>query len=472
MDPITERPRDPAKPLLLEPRVGLEKLATFPFQILTWVDADGYPVSVAVEAAVDASSGTVGVPAPAGLDVRTDGELSLTGSHIRPQPGYGYDERRHVTVWGRASATSDGTLRFTADRAWGWDESEMPFFEYSERSVGQSKRYFGGLSEAAGRTVGPRLSRGWLALRATRLPFLSATLVPVLLGLAIAASKGFFDLPSAILTIIGASAVHLGLNVANDVFDTRSGADDANVNPTQYSGGSRVIQYGLVSLRQMATLSAVFYGVAAIIGLILLATRFSVPLLVIGVLGMIVSFGYTAPPLKLVYRGLGEVAVAFGFGPMMLLGAYVVQTLGPISAEAVVASIPLGILVALILYVNEIPDRRGDAAADKRTLPVRLPQSVIVRAYLVAAVAAFATVVIGVVFGALPLPALLAILAAPLAWQVYQGIDRSYEQPYGIMAALAVNIRLHLMVGAALLLAYVVVIVARAFAPGLPLFLR
>ena len=73
--------------------------------------------------------------APAGLAVPTDRDVSLTGSHIRPQPGYGYDERRHVTVWGRAQPASDGRHAPTAARAWGWDEAEVPFFEYSERSL-------------------------------------------------------------------------------------------------------------------------------------------------------------------------------------------------------------------------------------------------------------------------------------------------------------------------------------------------
>ena len=121
----------------------------------------------------------------------------------------------------------------------------------------------------------------------------------------------------------------------------------------------------------MATLSTVFYVLAGVIGLILLATHGSTALLVIGVVGFIVSLGYTAPPLKFVYRGLGEIAVALGFGPLMLLGAYVVQTGGALAWEPFVASIPVALLVALILYVNEIPDRRGDARAGKRTLPVR-----------------------------------------------------------------------------------------------------
>ena len=178
-----------------------------------------------------------------------------------------------------------------------------------------------------------------------------------------------------------------------------SGADDANVTPTQFSGGSRVIQYGLVSLRQMATLSTVFYVLAGVIGLILLATHGSTALLVIGVVGFIVSLGYTAPPLKFVYRGLGEIAVALGFGPLMLLGAYVVQTGGALAWEPFVASIPVALLVALILYVNEIPDRRGDARAGKRTLPVRFSETTVITGYNVAVAAAYVVLVAGVVVG-------------------------------------------------------------------------
>jgi 1,4-dihydroxy-2-naphthoate octaprenyltransferase len=461
----------------LDARAGLEKLATYPFHIATWVEESGYPVSVAVEATIDPAGRTATFAPPEGLVVPVDREVSLTGSHIRPQPGYGYDERRHVTVWGRVSPgirpdTMDRVVTLVGRSAWGWDESEVPFFEYSERSVPRSRRYFDALSLERGTPVKPRLSFGFLALRATRLPFLSATIVPVVLGIAIAASHGSFDLVAAALTVIGAAFVQLGLNVANDVLDTVQGADDANVTPTQFSGGSRVIQYGLVSLRQMATVATAFYVAAAVVGLVLLATHGSVALLVIGVVGFIVSLGYTAPPLKLVYRGLGEAAVALGFGPLMLLGAYVVQTEGALSWEPFVASIPIALLVALILYVNEIPDRRGDAHVGKRTLPVRFPRSTIVMGYNVAAAAAFAAVIAGVVAGVLPIPALLMLLTIPLARRVSAGLTPNYDNPYGLMAFMGVNVRLHLIAGVLLLVAYVVVIAAMAVAPEMDLFLR
>jgi 1,4-dihydroxy-2-naphthoate polyprenyltransferase len=455
----------------LSARAGLEKLATYPHAILAWVGDDGYPVNVAVSASVEAAADSAVFAAPAGFRVPLDREVSLTGSHIRPQPGYGYDERRHVTVWGRVTASDDGpTLRLRAERAWGWDEAELPFFEYSERSTGQSRKYFDALSRERGTPVRPKLSFGFLTLRATRLPFLTATIVPVLLGIAIAASNGSFDLLTAVLTVIGASFVQLAVNVSNDVFDSAQGADEANVTPTQFSGGSRVIQYGLVSFRGMATLAAAFYVAAALVGLLLLVLRGSPALLAIGVIGFVVGFGYTAPPLKLVYRGLGEVAVAIGFGPLMLLGAYVVQTRGVLSWEPVVASIPIALLVALILYVNEIPDRRGDARAGKRTLPVRFAPSTILFGYRAAVVVAYGVIVAGVALGLLPIPSLLVLLTVPLALRVDRGLAPNYDNPYGLMAIMGVNIQVHLYFGVLLLVAYVAVLVAHALAPGVPLF--
>jgi 1,4-dihydroxy-2-naphthoate polyprenyltransferase len=458
-------PRTPA----LDATTGLQKLAGYPFQILTWIGEDGYPLSVAIEARIDPADGSATFAAPAGLAVATGVDISLTGSHIRPQPGYGYDERRHVTVWGRATADA-GRLTFRATRAWGWDEAEVPFFEYSERSLGQSKKYFDALSAERGTPVKPRLSFGWLALRTTRLPFLSATIVPVVLGIVIAARQGSFDLLTAVLTVIGASFVQIGLNVANDVFDTAQGADDANVTPTQFSGGSRVIQYGLVSFRQMAGIATISYVAAGLIGLLLLALRGSPALLAIGVVGFVVSIGYTAPPLKFVYRGLGEIAVAIGFGPLMLLGGYVVQTRGALSWEPFVASLPIALLVALILYVNEIPDRRGDARVGKRTLPVRLPNATVIAGYRIAAVAAYAILVAGVVAGVLPIPALLALLTIPLARQVSRGLEPNYDNPYGLMAIMGVNVKVHLYAGLLLLGGYAVVLLLGAIAPSVSLF--
>jgi 1,4-dihydroxy-2-naphthoate polyprenyltransferase len=446
-------------------REHLEKLAGYPFVVVSWVDAHGFPMSVATDFSADVERGVVVLRATAGEEaaIPVDRPLNVLGSHIRPTPGQGYDERRYIQLWGSASAVRDGPLTFTPARAWGWDESEMPFFEYSERSVPQSRRYLAQLSEEKGRTIRPRLSLGWLFLRTTRLPFLSATAIPVLLGIAVAARGGAFNAWLAVLTVVGAALAHLAINVSNDIFDTLSGADEANVNPTPFSGGSRVLLYDLLTLRQLIGLAVTLLGGAVGIGLLLVWATGSATLLWIGLAGIALGVFYTAPPIKLVYRGLGEIGVAIGFGPIMLLGAYVVQT-GSLSWEAAVASVPVAVLVALILYVNEIPDRVGDATAGKRTLPVRLSPSAVRGIYLAAAGLAFAVVVGGVAGGLLPVGTLLALLAAPLAWQVYVGLQRFYAQPYALMPVMSTNIKLHAFVGLLLLAGYGVAILARLLA--------
>ena len=436
----------------------LERLAAYPHLVVSWIDDDGYPTSVATAFEVDVAAGTVRLPEPAGMPIPTDRELSVIGSHIRPQPGIGYDERRYLQVWGRF----DGTAVIPT-RAWGWDEAEVPFFEYSERSVPQSRRYLERLSEEKGRTIRPRLSPFWLALRTTRLPFLSATAVPVLLGIAVAASHGAFTWWTALLTIIGGSLAHLAINVSNDVFDTLSGADDANTTPTMYSGGSRVAVYDLLTVRGLAAISLGLFGAAAAIGLVLVAVTQSMTLLWIGVAGILVGLAYTAPPLKLVYRGLGEIAVALGFGPIMVLGAYVVQT-GELAWEPFSLSLVPGILIALILYVNEIPDRRSDAEAGKRTLPVRLSPAAVRAGYLVGAIVAFAIVVAGVVGGLFPWPTLVALAAVPIALRVHAGLKVHYDSPYTLMAVMGTNVNLNLVVGGLLLAAYLATIVGSLLA--------
>ncbi len=337
----------------------------------------------------------------------------------------------------------------------------MSFFEFSERGVPQARRYLDQVSAETGREVKPRLSFGWLFLRATRLPFLTATFVPILLGIAVAAWTNGFSWWLALATLVGGAFIHLGLNVANDVFDTTSGADEANVNPTQFSGGSRVVLYGLVSLRNLALLSLGFYAAGIAIGVGLAAIR-GWDLLWLGVVGALLSFFYTAPPLKLVHRGLGEIVVALGFGPIMALGAYFVQA-REYDLEPLLVSIPVGILIALVLYVNEVPDRPADAAAGKRTLPVRLSKDTIVNGYAAAVVLAFALIAVFAISGLIVRPAIIALAAAPLAIPVYRALRESYDQPYALMPAMGKNIQLHLATGVLLIAGYVIALVVDAF---------
>jgi 1,4-dihydroxy-2-naphthoate polyprenyltransferase len=453
----------PGAPLWAAVSDGFNRLAGYERAVLSWVAQDGYPMNVDVEIEVNQIEGTVRFDEPAGFHIPPGTLVAVTGSRIHPLPEGGFDGRSHVTLWGTASSRPRGRFAVTPHRAWAWDEGDLPLPAAYERDVPKARRYYDAISAERGVIVRPKLPTSMLLIRATRAPFLSATLVPVLLGLAVAARVGVFDLLSAVITLIAASALHLGLNVANDVFDTLQGADDANLTPTKFSGGSRVLQNALVTIREMSLLAIACYGIAAALGVILLILRGSPALIVIAVLGFCISVAYTMPPLKLVYRGLGEISTAIGFGPVMLLGAYVVQSRGSLSLEAALLSVPVALLVALILYVNEIPDRAGDASAGKRTLPVRWSKAAVMVGWDAAVVGTFLSVTLGVAVGLLPIPALLALLAIPLARRVHSGLVQFYDNPYALMSTMAANIQLHLSVGLLLFAAYLLTIVDQAF---------
>jgi 1,4-dihydroxy-2-naphthoate octaprenyltransferase len=163
--------------------------------------------------------------------------------------------------------------------------------------------------------------------------------------------------------------------------------------------------------------------------------------------------------------------VALGFGPVMVLGAYYVQA-KVFSWEALYASIPVGILVALILYVNEVPDRPGDSKAGKRTLPVRWTKDAVIAAYVAAVAVAAGLVLGGAVSGFIPRPTILALAAFPLALPVYRALRSSYDNPYALMPAMAKNIQLHVFAGMGLIVGYVIAIIADHLITNPPFFLR
>ncbi len=423
---------------------ALAWLPNYSHAVLVVPDEGGYPLSVATSFKV--VDGTVEVTPPStgqGV-IRDTTDARLVVSHIRPYPGVGYDQRRYIDLSG-ALSVGGTSWRFKPQAARGWDEQELSFPELCQRALPQARRYLAALSAERGREVKPQMSPGWRFFLATRLPFLTATVVPVFLGLAAAAYDRHFSLGLALLTLMGAIAIHLGLNVANDIFDTLSGADEVNLTPTKFSGGSRVLQYGLVTLRQMVALAATFYAIAMIMGLVLVAIS-GPGLLWLGAAGVLISYFYTAPPLRLVHRGLGELCVALGFGPIMVLGTYFVQT-GHYALRPLVLSVPVAILVMLILYANEVPDRFADAKAGKRTLIVRMPPTAVIRGYVAAVAATYLVVVSGVALRVLPWPTLLGLLTIPIAYRVLRGLRAHYDSPYQLMPYLGKNVSLHLYTG-------------------------
>lgn len=425
----------------------LEKAASYSDVAISFVDDDGYPFSLPVTVEVDQENQTVRITKPASLPSLLNREISLTFNHITPLPVGGYTDRRYIVLWGRLTDQGD-SYQLKPAKGYIWDEKEVPFFQYSEMKVTKARQYLNELKEK------PWLSTPWLIMRTFRLPFVIATILPVAIGAAVAFRAGHFDLTLFALTLAGALLLHLGVNTANDYFDSRLGADDINTTPTPYSGGSRVIQYGLLPGTAVLSLSTSAYLAGSLIGLYLAFTR-GLPVLLIGLVGLVVSWGYTAPPLKLAYRGLGELVVGLGFGPLLVLGAYYVQA-QTVSIEAGLVSIPLGLLVMLILYVNEVPDRTWDDEAGKKTFVSRMSEDSIVKGYELAMASVYGVILLGSITRIFPLTVLLALLTVPMAVKEARLIGRNLGNTYGLVVAMSSNIKIFVYTALFMLIGYLI----------------
>jgi 1,4-dihydroxy-2-naphthoate octaprenyltransferase len=231
---------------------------------------------------------------------------------------------------------------------------------------------------------------------ASRPQFLTASVSPVLVGSSLGfAIAGTFNWPLFLLALFGMMALHAGANIANDYFDSVSGNDWANKNVTPFSGGRQFIQQNILSPKTTLATAIFCFALGVSLGLVILYLTHSLFILILGLIGLLGGFFYTAPPVKLGYRGVGEIAIAFLFGILPVYGSYYLQT-GLISITPLPTACVVGILIFLIIFINEFPDLPADAAVNKKTLVVLLGISAGVRIYRIAVISAFVIMVAGV----------------------------------------------------------------------------
>ena len=212
----------------------------------------------------------------------------------------------------------------------------------------------------------------WMVIM--RLPFLTATIVPILLGAAVASQLGYeIDWIYFAMTMLGGFLLHIGTNTSNDYFDHTSGTDEANYNyMVPFSGGSRSIQMGLISAKGMLNVAIITFALSALVGIPLIM-KAGVNILYLGIIGFLSGLFYTAPPFRFASRkGMGELLIGLNFGPLMVAGSFLVQTSGDLThiLDAALSGIPIGFLVAAIVFVNQFPDHDGDKATGKNNLVV------------------------------------------------------------------------------------------------------
>ncbi|HJX38539.1 MAG TPA: 1,4-dihydroxy-2-naphthoate octaprenyltransferase, partial [Anaerolineae bacterium] len=267
----------------------------------------------------------------------------------------------------------------------------------------------------------------WLA--EVRAPFFTATIVPILLGATIAwARTGTFHLGLFLLTLLGGLLLHTGTNVANDYFDHRSGTDDVNVEFVRpFTGGSRMIQSGLLTPREVLWGALAAFALACLVGLYLAYVRGPL-IIVLGLIGIFCGFFYTAPPFNLASKGIGEFFIGLNFGVLMTLGSFFVQS-GYLAWEPVVAAIPVGLLIAGVLYINEFQDAPADGSVGKDHLVVRLGRKKAALGYLMLIVATYAVIVLAALLRITSPFTLIALATLPVAIRAV-GVARAHYDEY------------------------------------------
>lgn len=299
-------------------------------------------------------------------------------------------------------------------------------------------------------------SRVGLWLAELRVPFFTASIVPVLLGSAVAwAREDAFHWGFFLLTLLGGVLLHAGTNVANDYYDHLSGTDERNVRFVRpFTGGSRMIQLGLLSPREVLIEALVLFAGGALIGVYLAVAR-GPAIWVLGAVGIFCGFFYTAPPFRLASTGLGEVFVGVNFGLLMTLGAYYVQA-RELAWEPVIAAIPVALLIAGVLYINEFQDMEADASARKDHLVVRLGRRRGVRLYEAIVAATYLAIIVAVAAGAISLFALLALPTAFIAARAVLTAHQHYDETIKLAPANAATVMIHMLAGLLLTLGYVI----------------
>ncbi len=175
-----------------------------------------------------------------------------------------------------------------------------------------------------------------------------------------------------ITTVMGIFFIEVAKNASGEVYDWDSGTDQAikDNERTPFSGGKRVLVDGLMTRSQTLLCAGIFYALGILMGLIIAFLR-EPAVIWIGLAGVGLAFFYHAPPLALSYRGLGELAVSIAYGPLIVIGAFLVQT-GRYEMSVLWISLPIGLAIGSFLWINEFPDSRADALSHKNTLVVKL----------------------------------------------------------------------------------------------------
>lgn len=299
-----------------------------------------------------------------------------------------------------------------------------------------------------------RLARGILMLASP--PNLMASIIPVTLGFV--AALTVIGQPTAsdwmwfLLAIFAIILIELGKNTVNEYFDYKSGTDrfidDEHLTP--FSGGRRVLPSGILTELEVIYIGVVTFGVAILAGLIM-AYFTTLLVLWIGIIGVAISILYTLPPIKLCYRGFGEMAVGIVYGPLIVMGSFALIA-QQFTLEAFLISLPLCFMIANVLVINEFPDYEADKRAYKYNLVVLFGKERSV--YIFAGLFALAYLsVLPIVIYTGNLLFLIVLLTMPVAVKACINCKKHYDDIGLLVASNKMTIGIHVLTGVIMIVA-------------------
>jgi 1,4-dihydroxy-2-naphthoate octaprenyltransferase len=253
----------------------------------------------------------------------------------------------------------------------------------------------------------------WIVV--SRAAVLPMTLVAGLVAMLLAAGRPGFDWRWLVLSIVGITLAHLANNLMNDLYDTKAGSDSAQYPRALYA--PHPILSGLVSRRTLVLATLAVNAIDLVI-LVVLAVARGWPVVVFALAGFLLSVAYTAPPLRLKKRGLGEPDVLVVWGPLMVCGTYY-SGVGYVGWPVLLASLPYGLLCVAVLMGKHTDKIPYDEPLGIRTLPVLLGDRRARAATLGLMVGFYLLVGVAVLVGAMPWPALLVLLGIPRLIKVW-----------------------------------------------------
>ncbi len=234
----------------------------------------------------------------------------------------------------------------------------------------------------------------------------TASSIPVMAAGALALTQSKFDLIPFLLALVASVLLHVGTNITNEIFDVRNGVDSIT-SPR----ASMALLKGRLTEREAFRLVIGAFLLAILFGLPLIALR-GWQVVLLGLIGLVLGYGYTAPPFQYKYKAMGLPVVFVLMGPLMVVGAYFVIT-GEIGWAPVIVSIPIGLLVTAILHGNEWRDISDDARFGIGTFSALIGRKWAHIVYISLLTGAYLMVVLGVLTHTLPETSLLAMLSLP-----------------------------------------------------------